>query len=135
MKTYLRHKLELLQLDTRITEQLIQKETWQEIDDAEAVTFYQKQVSLLEQQKETYLNHLLKSLQRTELTLENGMELKQCYELIEQYSKTHPSVLFRAHFYRTLEKHQKRYGDLIIRNQFRKATEVEKMIGNLERIA
>lgn len=134
MKTHLRHKLELLQLDTKITEYLIQKETWQEINDTEAVNYYQKQVNRLEQQKETYLNLLLKSLQRAELTLQNGVELKLCYELIEQYSKTHHSALFRTHFYRTIEQHQKRYGDFIIRNQYRKANEVEKMIEDLERI-
>jgi|GEM_PF-1933075 len=135
MKTYLRHKLELLQIDTKITEHLIQKETWQEISDEEAVLFYHKQVNRLEQQKETYLNQLLKSLQKTALTVQNGTELRQCYELIEQYSKIHHSALFRTHFYKTIEEHQKRYGDFIIRNQLRKANEVEKMIEDLERIA
>lgn len=135
MKTYLRHKLELLQIDAKITEHLMQKEIWQEIDDKEAVQLYQKKINLLEHKKEIYLNLLLKSLQQAELTLQNGVELKQCYELIEQYSKTHHSALFRAHFYRTVEKHQKSYGDFIIRNQFRKANEVEKMIEDLERIA
>lgn len=134
MKTYLRHKLELLQIDIKIAEHLMQKETWQEINDTEAVNYYQKQVNRLEQQKETYLNLLLKSLQRAELTLQNGAELKLCYELIEQYSKTHYSALFRTHFYKTIEQHQKCYGDFIIRNQYRKANEVEKMIEDLERI-
>lgn len=53
MKTYLRHKLELLQIEAKITEHLIQKDTWQEIDDTEALQLYQKQVNRLEQQKET----------------------------------------------------------------------------------
>lgn len=135
MNTYLRHKLELLQLEAKITEGQMQKTVWEEINETAAVAFYEEQINGWEQQKETYLNNLLKSLKSTELTLANGYELKRCYELIEQYSKLHYSTLFKAHFYKTVEKHQKSYGDFIIRNQFGKANEVEKIIMLLERIA
>lgn len=132
MTTYYRHKHELLQLELKITDCFVQKLTWEEIEDDFAVKSYQDEINQLELKKEHYLNNLLINLGKTEITEQNSNEIKECYQLIEQYSKVHYSSLFKSHMKRTIEQHQKDYGDYIIRNQFRKANNKEKTINILQ---
>ncbi len=132
MTTYSRHKYELLHLELKITDHSMQKAIWEEIQDRNSIKMYQDLINSLELQKEHYLNNLLISLGKTEITETNIEEIKSCYELIEQYSKKHYSSLFKSHVNRTVEDYQKKYGDFLIRNQLRKATEIEKIILGLE---
>lgn len=132
---YLRHKRALLAFETKITDLLIEKHTWIEISDAQLIGHYQKQVNDLEFEKEVYLNKLLQSLQNTPITLDNVLDVKLCYELLEVHSKFHYSKLFKKHLNKTIEDHQKKYGDLIIRTHYKKANEVEILIKKLEEAA
>jgi len=133
MKTYYRHQLEILQMDMKIADFSIQKATWSEISDLSTVTFYQEKIDELEIQKESYLNHLFLTLHKTEITEENCSEIKLCYQLLEKHSKSEYSTLFTAHLNRTIEKHQKEYGNFLIKTQIRKAYEIENKIQTLEK--
>ncbi|RRA96100.1 hypothetical protein [Paenimyroides viscosum] len=135
MITYYRHQYELLQLNLQIVNCNLEKLTWLEINDEQSVKLYQDKLNSLEFKKENYLNNLLQSLLKTEITQQNISEVKLCYELIEQYSKKHYSLLFKTHLNRTIENHQKKYGDFLLRNQLKKAVEIEQIITNLERVA
>ncbi len=134
MVTYFRHQYELLQLNLEIVNCNLEKLTWLEINDETTIKMYQEKLNSLEFNKESYLNNLLQSLTRTQITKQNIEEVKCCYELIEQYSKKHYSQLFKTHLSRTIENHQKMYGDFLIRNQWKKAVEIEKIITYLERV-
>ncbi len=135
MITYYRHLYELLQLNLQIVNCNLEKLTWLEINDEQSVKLYQDKLNSLEFKKENYLNNLLQSLLKTEITQQNISEVKLCYELIEQYSKKHYSLLFKTHLNRTIENHQKKYGDFLVRNQLKKAVEIEQIISQLERVA
>ena len=135
MTHYLRHQYQLLQLSLKIVGFSIEKETWAEINDEVNMKIYQEKINDLEYQKELYLNNLLRSLHKTEINEYNAVEIKKTYDLIEQYSSSLHSQLFKAHLNRTIEKHQKKYGDCILRNQLKKAYEIEKKISELERVA
>ncbi|SRR5690606_5007939 len=135
MITYYRHQYELLQLNLQIVNCNLEKLTWLEINDEQSVKLYQDKLNSLEFKKENYLNNLLQSLLKTEITQQNISEVKLCYELIEQYSKKHYSLLFKTHLNRTIENHQKKYGDFLVRNQLKKAVEIEQIISQLERVA
>ncbi|WCM43267.1 hypothetical protein MG290_06305 [Flavobacterium sp. CBA20B-1] len=135
MMTYLKHRAALLHIESQMVECSIQKYTWMEIHDKDAQKVYQEQINEWAFKKENYLNRLLVSLTKTEITTHNIMEIKKCYELVEAYSKNHYSQLFKTHLNRTIENHQKKYGDFLLTNQLKKAVEVEQIIMNLERIA
>jgi len=135
MKTYYRHQLEISQMDMKIANFSIQKATWAEINDLTTVTYYQEKIDEIEKQKETYLNQLFLTLHKTEMTEENCSEIKLCYQLLEKYSKSEYSALFTAHLNRTIEKHQKEYGSLLIRTQIKKAYEIENRIQILQKNA
>lgn len=135
MTHYLRHQYQLLQLSLKIVAFSIEKETWAEINDEVNMKIYQEKINDLEYQKEHYLNNLLRSLHKTEINENNAVEIKKTYDLIEQYSSSLHSQLFKAHLNRTIENHQKKYGDCILRNQLKKAYEIEKTISELERVA
>lgn len=135
MITYYRHEYELLQLNLKIVNCNLEKLTWLEINDDATIKMYQDKLNSLEFEKERYLNNLLHSLSKTEITQHNIDAVKCCYELIEQYSKKHYSQLFKAHLNRTIENHQKKYGDFLLRNQLKKAVEIEQIITHLERAA
>ncbi|WKW46376.1 hypothetical protein P3875_11465 [Myroides sp. JBRI-B21084] len=135
MITYLRHKAELLRLESELVECKIQKSIWMEINDTETQFFYQTKINECAFKKENYLNNLLVLLTKTEITQQNIQEIKCCYQLIEQHSKSHYSLLFKAHLNKTIENYQKKYGDLLLKNQFKKAVEIEKIISNLESAA
>lgn len=133
MKTYYRHQLNILQFDMKIADYSIQKSTWEEINDEATVNLYKEKIEALEQDKTEYLNQLFLSLHKTEITEENCSEIKLCYQLLEKYSKSEYSVLFTAHLNRTIEKHQKQYGTFLIKNQIKKAYEIENKIQTLEK--
>lgn len=135
MITYLRHRSELLRLESEWVECHIQKLIWQELNDAETLGFYQTKMNDLAFKKENYLNNLLALLAKTEITQQNIQEIKCCYELVEQNSKNHYSLLFKTHLNKTIEKYQKKYGDLLLKNQLRKAVEIEQIILKLEQAA
>ena len=135
MITYYRHQYELLQLNLKIVNCNLEKLTWLEINDEATIKMYQDQLNSLEFEKESYLNNLLQSLLKTEITQQNINEVTCCYELIEQRSKKHYSQLFKTHLNRTIENHQKKYGDFLLRNQLKKAVEIELLIESLERTA
>lgn len=135
MITYYRHQYELLQLNLKIVNCNLEKLTWLEINDEATIKMYQDKLNNLEFEKENYLNNLLQSLSKTEITQQNIEEVKLCYELIEQHSKKHYSQLFKTHLNRTIENHQKKYGDFLLRNQLKKAVEIELLIESLERTA
>nr|WP_297306626.1 hypothetical protein [uncultured Flavobacterium sp.] len=135
MKTYYRHQLNILQFDMKIADYSIQKSTWEEINDEATVNLYKEKIEALEQDKTEYLNQLFLSLHKTEITEENCSEIKLCYQLLEKYSKSEYSVLFTAHLNRTIEKHQKQYGTFLIKNQIKKAYEIENKIQTLEKNA
>lgn len=132
---YLRHQQQLLQLSLQIVAYSIEKETWNEINDHKTVAFYQEKINALEQQKEMYLNELLRSLYKTELNEGTILEMKKTYELVEQYSTQAKSQLFKTHLNKTIESYQKKYGDCLLTNQLKKAFEIEKKIELLERVA
>lgn len=132
---YLRHQQQLLQLSLQIVTYSIEKETWNEINDYKTVAFYQEKINALEQQKEMYLNELLRSLYKTELNEGTILEMKKTYELVEQYSTQAKSQLFKTHLNKTIESYQKKYGDCLLTNQLKKAVEIEKKIELLERVA
>lgn len=132
---YLRHQQQLLQLSLQIVAYSIEKETWNEINDYKTVAFYQEKINALEQQKEMYLNELLRSLYKTELNEGTILEMKKTYELVEQYSTQAKSQLFKTHLNKTIENYQKKYGDCLLTNQLKKAFEIEKKIELLERVA
>lgn len=134
MSTYLRHQYELLQLTLEIVNCNLEKLTWLEINDENTVSLYQEKINALEFKKENYLNNLVQSLSKTKIAQENLSDIKLCYELVEQYSKKHYSQLFKVHLNKTIENHQKKYGDFLIRNQFKKAVEMEQIITHLERV-
>jgi len=132
---FLRHQQQLLQISLQIVNYSIEKETWKQINDEETVAFYQEKINKLEQRKEVYLNQLLRSLNKTELTEHTVLEMKKTYELVEQYSTHIKSSLFTMHLDKTIENYQKKYGDYLLRNQLKKAHEIEKTISGLERVA
>ena len=78
MKTYYRHKCALLQFESKITDCFLQKFIWEEIKDEDLIKFHQQQINQLELKKEHYLNNLLKSLNITEITEANCLEIKEC---------------------------------------------------------
>lgn len=135
MITYYIHQYALLQLNLKIVNCNLEKLTWLEINDDATIKMYQDKLNNLEFEKENYLNNLLQSLSKTEITQQNIEEVKLCYELIEQHSKKHYSLLFKTHLNRTIENHQKKHGDFLLRNQLKKAVEIEQIITHLERAA
>lgn len=116
----------------KIADYYIQKITWEEIDNREAIEVYEQKIEFLEKSKEAYLNNLFLTLHKTELTEDNCNEIKLCYQLLENYSKSNYSTLFTAHLNRTIEKHQKEYGGYLIKSQIKKAIELENKIQTLE---
>lgn len=133
MHTFLRHQYELLQIDLQIVDCQMQKLVWLEINDVPTIKHYQNTINALAYKKEHYLNNLLISLSKTEITLENITEIKRCYELIEMHSKQHNSNLFKVHLYKVIEKYQKKHSDFLMRNQLKKAIETEHIIYDLEK--
>lgn len=135
MKTYYRHQLNILQFDMKIADYSIQKATWEEIEDDATISLYQRKIDVLKEEKSEYLNQLFLSLHKSEITEENCAEIKLCYQLLEKYSKSEYSILFTAHLNRTIEKHQKQFGTFLIKNQIKKAYEIENKILILEKNA
>lgn|SRR5690606_31588165 len=132
MHTFLRHQYEILQMDLKRVDCQMQQLTWLEINDDAAVKHYQDAINTWAYKKEHYLNNLLKSLAKTEITLENVAEIKSCYELIEVHSKQHSSNLFKVHLYKVIEKYHKKHSDFLMSNQLKKAVETEHLIYDLE---
>src|SRR5690606_10555499 len=112
----------------------MQQLTWREINDMELIKFYQNKINKLSYDKEYYINNLLKCLSKTEITLSNIEEIKNCYELIELHSKQHHSKLFKMHLQSIIEKHQKKHSDYLVRNKIAKAIETENLIYSLEKV-
>lgn len=132
MTNYFIHKTALLKQTLLITELEQEYRTWKEINDTKLCKHYGDLLKREYYKQEIYLNNLLCNLSKMILTKDNIQEVKLCYELLEQYSKTHYSFLFKKHLNYTIETYQKKYGDFIIKGQFSKANETEKLIHILE---